>query len=408
MTPDEAERTLESPLRLVLLAELRVRPSLTLREAVLVSGRHEQDVVAAMAPLVRARLITQNDDVFEVTAGLDEAVAAALDRGIAARRERLERERFVRRHVLGSMIGIDPKMQLVFEAIRQVCRLDVSVLITGETGAGKELVARAVHELGARCRGNMAAVNCATVPSSLFESHMFGHVRGSFSGATHDHVGVVEHCDGGTLFLDEIGELEPQNQSKLLRVLQDRTFCRLGDHVPRRSNFRLISATHRDLPAMVKAGTFREDLFYRCNVFAIRVPSLRERPADLPYIAEEVLRSNLQSLGLSIAPPITEEALASLASHRWPGNVRELANVMVRATISAAGAPIRTRHLQLTTDDLPPEAPQPSRTLAEVERAHVQATVIACDGNLRLAAQRLGIARATLYRLLERHQIPRP
>lgn len=415
MTPEDAERALDSPLRLVLVAELLERQAFSLRDAVLISGRHEQDVVAALQPLVQAGVAARRGDEFRLGDDLSPEVRSALVEGVGARRERLERERFVRSHVLGSMIGIDARMQLVFEAIRQVCRVDVAVLVTGETGSGKELVARAIHELGARRTARFEAVNCATLPASLFESHMFGHVRGAFTGAVQDQVGVFERVDGGTLFLDEIGELELSNQAKLLRVLQERTYRRVGDPNDRRSAFRLVAATHRDLPSMIASGTFREDLFYRCNVFPIRVPSLRERVADLPYLAEDVLRKSAAQLGLSTPPPVSEEALRALSAHRWPGNVRELENVLVRAAIASSGEPIRAAHLRGLSDEASPgaDASAPSSstataTLAQVEKEHVSRVLAASDGNLSLTAERLGIARATLYRMLKAHGIARP
>lgn len=412
MTSLDADRWLDSPLRLVLVAELLNRRAIPLREAVILSGRHEQDVVACLEPLVAAGVLARHDLGFGVSASARADLVSALRAGVATRRERLDRERFVRSRVLGSLIGVDPKMQLVFEAIRQVCRLDVPVLITGETGSGKELVARAIHELGSRRGGVFEAVNCGALPSALFESQVFGHVRGAFTGATQDHVGIFERCDGGTAFLDEIGELEIGSQVKLLRVLQDRTFQRLGDTATRRSSFRLIAATHRDLPSMIARGAFREDLYYRCNVFSIRVPSLRERPEDLPYIVDGLLEASRERFGLSHASTLTPAAMSVLRGYRWPGNVRELENVLIRAAIASEGRPIGPADLTLGGDATHVEnvtvRGDTSKTLAEVERDHIVALLDATQWNVRVAAQRLGIARASLYRKLSEHGLVRP
>jgi DNA-binding NtrC family response regulator len=407
-TPETLLSWLDSPQRLVVLADLLERGPLTLRELVVGSGRHEQDVLGCLEPPIRSGVVVREGEAFQLAPDLAPPLRTALEAGVAARRERLEPERFVRARVLRGMIGVDPRMQLVFEAIRQVCRLDVPVLVTGETGTGKELVARAIHELGGRRGGPFEAVNCATVPAPLFESHLFGHARGAFTGADRDHVGIVERCHGGTLLLDELGELEPANQAKLLRVLQDRTFRRIGENVTRESSFRLVCATHRDLSAMVANGGFREDLYYRCNVFAIRVPSLRERADDIAYIADDLLDGATARLGLSAPPAISPDAMVVLRAHRWPGNVRELENTLLRAAISAGGKTIEPKHLPkvlVARASLVPKAIQPTRTLAEVERAHILAVFEAHGRHVEKAAVALGIGRASLYRRLREYGV---
>ncbi len=420
ITPVEVAAALDSPLRLRLVAELLERRALSLEEAVLVSGRHRQDVAACLGPMVRWGILRRSgEDTFELVEDVPAEIAEALRRGVAQRADALGRERNVRHNVLRGMIGVDAKMQLVFEAIRQVCRIDVPVLIGGETGTGKELVARAIHELGPRRAGAFAAVNCATLPSQLFESQMFGHARGSFTGAVKDQVGLIERCHGGTLFLDEVGELEPNNQVKLLRVLQEGTYRRLGETSSRSSDFRLVAATHRDVGAMVGAGAFREDLYYRINVFPIRIPSLRERLDDLPYLVDDLLRENAARLGLATLPRVTPAALAALSAHRWPGNVRELENVVIRAALATRGD-IDVAHLPPLDRGL--DAPVPAvaaaapsvalgggtiATLAELEREHIARVIELHRGNIRRAAAALGVTRATLYRKLERYQLAR-
>ncbi len=417
ISPNELGPALDSPLRLRLVAELLQRRAVSLEEAVLASGRHRQDVAACLGPMVRWGLLRQpSADLFELRDDLPADITDALHRGVAQRADQLGRERHVRERVLRGMIGVDPKMQLVFEAIRQVCRIDVPVLITGETGTGKELVARAVHELGGRRAGVFAAVNCSTLPSTLFESQMFGHARGSFTGAVKDQIGLVERCHGGTLFLDEVGDLEPQNQVKLLRVLQEGTFRRLGETTMRSSDFRLVAATHRDLGAMIAGGVYREDLFYRINVFPIRIPSLRERFDDLQYLVEDLLRENAERIGLSTLPQVTPAAYAALRRHGWPGNVRELENVVIRAAIAARGT-IDVEHLPPFEPSAGPSAPAPApeparadfaiRPLAEVEREHILRAFDAKNGNIRATALALGVTRATLYRKLKSYGVDR-
>jgi DNA-binding NtrC family response regulator len=335
-------------------------------------------------------------------------LAATLKRAVRGRSDDLERERRVRHELLGGLIGGDPKMQLVTEMVRKVARLDVPVLITGETGTGKELVARALHDLGRRSSAFFGDVNCATLTETLFESHVFGHARGAFTGAVRAHAGFVERCDGGTLFLDEIGELSLENQARLLRVLQTKTYTRLGETTPRPSDFRLISATNRELATMVREGRFREDLFYRINVFPIRVPALRERLDDLPYLVEEIVARNAGRLGRAPkSPALTAAALQRLRESAWPGNIRELENVIVRGMIAAGGERVDVPHLPPTTS--PAQSPAPAagglRSLADVEREHVMHVLEALGGNMTTAAEVLGVSRATLYRKMQEYGV---
>ncbi len=414
--PIELVRSLESPLRLRLVGILLEMPeqALPLRDLVLRSSRHEQDVKACLRPMVQDQVLDVVDDgtAFRFHPELPRGVIDALRAGVDARADLLGRERHVRERVLAGMIGVDPKMQLIFEMIRQVCRLDVPVLITGETGTGKDMVARAIHDLGGRRQQYFGAVNCATLTEQLFESQVFGHARGAFTGAVREHVGLVERCDGGTLFLDEIGELSIASQVKLLRVLQDRTFNRVGETTTRRSQFRLIAATNRDLPAMIVAKTFREDLYYRLNVFSIRIPSLRERKEDVPYLAVELLKSNAEKVGAQGADcRIAPDAMRLLTEYDWPGNVRELENVVVRAAIMAGSGDIRAEHIPALIPTRPSEQEpsegqvsreqRPLRTLAEVESEYIAYVVQSLDGNMVAAAKTLGISRTTLYKKLK-------
>ena len=416
MKPDVRQlvNALGSPLRLRLVAELFRSGELTADEAVRRTGRHRTDVLACLRPLVDWGVIEQSvdGDSFRVDPGMPDDLREAIEGVLVQRSELVEREQRVRGQVLCGLIGVDPKMAVIFEGIQLVARLDVPVLITGETGTGKELVARAIHELSPRREQDLGEVNCATLSEELFASEMFGHARGAFTGAVRDHAGLFETSDKGTVFLDEVGELGLANQVKLLRVLQQRTFTRVGETRVRRSDFRLICATNRDLDQMVADGSFREDLFYRINVFPMRLPSLRERPADIPYLAEELLRVKAgRDGGEAPMPAVSERALERLREHPWPGNVRELDNVLMRAAVMAGGGTIDAEHLpDLSRTHVGSSAPAPPggadlRPLAAVEREHVERVLRALQYNVSATAATLGISRTTLYNKLRSYGI---
>jgi transcriptional regulator with PAS, ATPase and Fis domain len=419
MTAADADHLLESPLRLRLLAVLLEAGDtpVTMEQAVVQSGRHEQDVLGCLRPVAKAGIIEEiaggpgEPPAFRINPGQPPEQVEALRQGIQRRADALGRERHVRERVLAGMIGVNPKMQIVFELIRQVSRIDVPVLIQGETGTGKEMVARAIHDLGRRRSKLFGAVNSATLSETLFESQLFGHVRGAFTSAVRDQAGLIERCDGGTLFLDEMGELSLANQAKLLRVLQERSFSRVGETAVRRSDFRLIAATNRDLQAMVKQGTFREDLFYRINVFPVRLPSLRERLDDLPHLVAEILAANARRAGLvgDRPPPVLPDALEAMRGYSWPGNVRELENVVIRAAVAAGGSPIAAEHLPALTApaaESPRESTPPApalKSLAEVEKDHIGFVLGVQKGNLQATAKVLGISRTTLYKKIRQY-----
>ena len=238
------------------------------------------------------------------------------------------------------MIGRDEKMLIVFEWIRTAAKSDISVLILGPTGSGKEVVARMIHELSRRSVAKFQAVNCAALPDTLFESEIFGYEKGAFTGAHDRKPGRLELANDGTLFLDEIGDMSLIAQAKLLRVLEERRFERLGGHKSISVDFRLISATNRPLEQFVRDGRFREDLYYRVNAFAIRLPSLRERQVDIPVLAQRFLARYCAAQGLPLdSKAFSREALDLLVSYHWPGNIRELESTVSRAALSAPGAP---------------------------------------------------------------------
>jgi transcriptional regulator with GAF, ATPase, and Fis domain len=240
----------------------------------------------------------------------------------------------------GGMVGESEALQAVLQQIELVADTDATVLVTGESGTGKELVARAIHERSHRRKGPLVSMNCAAIPESLFESELFGHVRGAFTGALHDRAGRFEAAQGGTLVLDEIGEVPLAMQPKLLRVLQEKELERVGDTRPRKVDVRIVAATNRDLAAEVEAGRFRADLFYRLNVFPIENPPLRERREDIPLLAQHFIQACARRLRRP-PPLLTEAALRQLMTRDWPGNIRELENVIERAIILARDGQLR-------------------------------------------------------------------
>jgi transcriptional regulator with GAF, ATPase, and Fis domain len=252
------------------------------------------------------------------------------------------------------MLGQAPAMQEVFRAIGRLSQSHVTVLITGESGTGKELVAREIHQRSRRSQQPLIRVNCASVPRELYESEFFGHAKGAFTGAIKDRAGRFEAADGGTLLLDEVGEIPPELQSKLLRVLQEKQYERVGEETTRTINVRILAASNRDLKAEVAAGRFRQDLYYRLNVFAIEVAPLREHKEDIPLLAAHFLGQTARRLKVPL-PKLTQAHLVQLHNYDWPGNVREMQNLIERALILAQRGPLRF--------DLPPaegKAPAPA------------------------------------------------
>jgi two-component system response regulator PilR (NtrC family) len=310
------------------------------------------------------------------------------------------------------IIGNDPKVGALYDLIDRVAKARTVVLITGESGTGKELVAREIHRLGDWSSRPFVAINCGAIPENLIESELFGHKRGSFTGAVADKPGLFETAKDGTLFLDEIGELPLAMQVKLLRALQERLIRRVGGNDTIKVEARIIAATNRDLEAMVAQGRFREDLFYRLNVINIRVPALRERKSDILVLAEHFLRAAAAKSGKQVQA-FSPEAQAALTAHAWPGNVRELENAVERAvTLSGPGeVPLDALPATLQpgaaaatprpTEGWPPPLPGVNsgpvaleKVLADVERAYLQAAIQQCGGNRRQAASLLGLAPA--------------
>ncbi len=307
-----------------------------------------------------------------------------------------------REHSFSGIVGRTPEMQQVFATIREVADVGLPVLVQGETGTGKELVARAIHDNGPRRQGAFVPVNCGAIPEGLLESELFGHVKGAFTGAMRDRQGRFTLAKGGTIFLDEIGDLSPSVQVKLLRVLQEQTYEPVGSERTLTADVRVISATHKDLRQEVEAGGFREDLYYRLCVLPIDLPPLRHRQNDIPLIAEHLLeRNGAVTTGTT---RLSSDVTALFLDYRWPGNVRELDNVLQYARMKCRGD-------EILTDHLPPSfriersspAPEPvPRKPAPLDRDSVADAIARAHGNRTRAAKLLGVSRSTLYRFLAR------
>jgi two-component system, NtrC family, response regulator AtoC len=307
----------------------------------------------------------------------------------------------------GDIVGQNPALRGVLDLAAKVARHPSSVLITGESGTGKELVARLVHDASARSARAFVAVNCGAIPESLLESELFGHVKGAFTGATADRAGLFEEADGGTLFLDEIAELTAPLQVKLLRVLQEGEIRRVGDNRTRKVDVRLISATARDLDAMVATGTFRSDLYFRINVVRLHTPPLRERPEDIPILARHFIQRHAERLRMT-PPELSPAALRQLSSYAWPGNVRERENAIERAMVVSDGRSIKPADLPASlgsavrlpgtgSDDL-----SVKRQTELLERALIRRALERTRGNRTKAAELLELShRALLYKIRE-------
>jgi len=314
------------------------------------------------------------------------------------------KEQFKDRTRFESMIGQSKPMQEIFDLIMDVSPRESTVLITGETGTGKGLAAKAIHTNSPRCEGPFVIVNCGAIPEHLMESELFGHQKGAFTDAKETKKGRLELAHGGTLFLDEIGEISMRMQIDLLRVLEDRVFYRVGGTQPLKSDFRVIAATNRNLEDAVKEGIFREDLYYRLNVISFEIPPLRERKEDIPLLSEHFLRRFIQETNKPL-DRFTREAMDEMMLYEWPGNVRELENAVERAVVVS-----KTRHI--LAEDLPIFKPEYrisplNNSLKEIEKTHIIQILDENQWNISKAAKILGIDRSTLYNKINRYKIAR-
>lgn len=321
----------------------------------------------------------------------------------------------------GGLVGQHSSMLNVYKTIGAVAPTRAAVLIQGETGTGKELIARTIHNNSHVAEEPFLTVNCAAVPETLLESTLFGHLRGAFTGASSDRRGPFELAGKGTVFLDEIGDTTLSFQAKLLRVLEEREFYPVGSEFPRRTEARVIAATNRDLSALVKAGEFREDLYFRLKVVDIYVPPLRERRSDIPLLARHILTKAAEELGRP-EPTVPPEVMASLVSRDWPGNVRELENTLARALVMSRGSTVSAQEIDgcfwglASSEKTQGRWPTPqgsekkpeSDTLAAVERSHVQRVLYETEGNKSAAARLLDVSRPTLNRMIKDYKLVLP
>ncbi|MFY9845382.1 MAG: sigma-54 dependent transcriptional regulator [Terriglobales bacterium] len=402
---------------------LRIRPRFVLLEMVMpkVTGMELLERIVAVDPGADVILMTAQYSpetaVEAIHKGACDYMIKPLDvgklrariAGFLAEAEKRQKTLHLDRELIDAfqfegMVGRSPLMLDVYAKIRRIAPHFRTVLVTGATGTGKELVARALHKLSPSFRGQFVVCNCPAVVESLVESELFGYVRGAFTGATQDRAGLFEHADGGTIFLDEIGELSPPAQAKLLRVLQSREVQRVGSPTPRSVDVRVVAATHRDLKRMVHDGQFREDLYYRLAVVNIALPSLGKRREDLPLLQRYFIEKFAAEYGKSIAG-LTRRAQTRMATYPWPGNVRELESVIGNACMMVEGSVV-------DVDDLPESLRGPFSddastdetflTLDELQRRHILRVLQAVGGSKTRAAEILGIGRATIYQILSR------
>jgi DNA-binding NtrC family response regulator len=402
----------QSPLRAGILRFMYARPEETFDTEVIMQtfGRMRLDVDNCIDELVQFGVIKKiagDPARYGAVKPDNDALAKQLETFLEGRANLGVEEASPSVQRFREMIGRDEKMLAIFEWIRTAAKSDISVLILGPTGAGKEVVARMIHELSRRGNENFQAVNCAALPDSLFESEIFGYEKGAFTGAHDRKPGRLELANGGTLFLDEVGDMSLMAQAKLLRVLEERRFERLGGNRSIHVDFRLISATNRPLDMFVRESRFREDLYYRINAFAIRLPSLRERAVDIPVLANRFLARYCAANGLPLdAKQFTPESQDLLASYHWPGNIRELESTVSRAALSAPGRAIRAADIEFLHGHAMPRAEETSTrlpSLRDAERAHIIRVLEATEWNKLEAAKVLDISRGTLYRKIEEY-----
>ncbi|OQW49209.1 MAG: hypothetical protein A4S09_03840 [Proteobacteria bacterium SG_bin7] len=328
-------------------------------------------------------------------------VERALERSVLTQENKILKRELKHSFSLESIIGKSPAILEVFDMVKRIASANATILITGESGSGKELIARAIHSLGPRRGKAFVPINCTAIPEQLLESELFGHIKGSFTGAVNDKKGLFEEANGGTIFLDEIGDLTPPLQGKLLRVLQDKQIRPVGDGKLKQVDVRVIAATHRDLETMVRDGKFREDLYYRLKVIPVRVPALRERVEDIPLLVENFVKKfALQNN--SIVSGVSSEAMAMLLAHPWPGNVRELEGVIERAVILSRSKVIDAKDIFSGALESAKSSIEKlfegNPTLEKLEEHYIKRIMSQVNFEKEKAAKILGVSRRTLYR----------
>ena len=339
---------------------------------------------------------------FEVT------LSRALAHGHLTRDNEILRQEVKKTWGLGHIIGKSKPMADVLQLVRRVANASANILVTGESGTGKEVIAKSIHENGFRKKNSFVAVNCSAIPENLMESELFGHIKGSFTGAYADKIGLFEEANGGTLFLDEIGDLDLGLQSKLLRVLQEKTIKPVGSTKTKKVDVRIVAATHKDLKKAIKEGTFREDLFYRLCVIPVHLPSLRERREDIPLLAEHFL-NKYSALNNSRVKGLSPEAMSRLVMHKWAGNVRELENFIERLVVLSTNKVIQSSEINLQENNSYEGCYSQSvvdwPSLETLEKRYIEAVLEKVNGKKEKASKILGINRRTLYRKEQEYQV---
>ena len=378
-------------------------------------GRALLQILRERAPSVDVIMMTAYDDMHTVVSAMQggaveflvkpidlDQLLTVLSRVFEDRRERRRAAPALDMEPgeLNGLVGHDPRMIALYKLVGQAAATRATVLIRGESGTGKELVARAIHSHSPAADEPFVPVNCAALPNTLLESELFGHVRGSFTGAYNARRGRFAIAGRGTIFLDEIGDTSLEFQSKLLRVIQDREFQPVGAETTERTEARVIGATHQDLEALIGERRFREDLYYRLRVVEIVIPPLRERVGDIPLLTEHMVRRAAAALGTAV-PILSDDALKRLREHTWPGNVRELENCVMRAVVIAAGNVIRAEHLSMSS----PRSQHGGRlsSLEETEREQIVRVLAAAEGHKGHTAEVLGVSRPRLKRLMQKY-----
>jgi two-component system NtrC family response regulator len=370
-------------------------------KVIVVSGQSEKSNAVTAVGRGAYDFLSKPMDIEELRLILKRAFhVAQLERDFRQMRVRLEADSFE------GMLGTSTQVQEVFATVRKVATTEVPVLVLGESGTGKEMVAQAIHQRSPRKEGPFIAINCGAIPETLLESELFGHEKGAFTGAHIQRKGRIELANGGTLFLDEVGELSPPLQIKLLRFLQEQYVERVGGRTPVRVDTRVVAATNADLNKGMAAGKFREDLYYRLAVVVIRLPALRERPGDIPLLANVFLQRAASQTNKHVTE-FGPNALRALQRHPWPGNIRELENRVKRAVIMAEGRSITPEELELT-GLVEGAFPTLKEVRLAAERSLVQQALLRHGGKISRAAEDLGVSRPTLYELVEKLGLAQP
>ncbi len=336
----------------------------------------------------------------------DKELQATLEKALAQQRmsREIQRLKLLVKELYGleNVVARSPKMQALLDQVARVAETDATICLSGETGTGKEVIARVIHCNSRRARGPFIGVNCGAIPESLFESELFGHVKGAFTGAQHAKRGLVQSAQGGTLFLDEIAEMPLTLQVKLLRAIQEREVLEVGAERPSKVDVRFITSTNKDLSAAVRAGTFREDLYYRIQVFPITMPPLRERRDDIPFLAQHFLQQSARRMQKEIRG-FLPEAMQKLMLHSWPGNIRELENVVEKAVVLSSQDMITPDLLPSVTQESTSQVKPLTEARDEFEQNYLKAVLQLTGGNISRAAQMAGRYRADFYKLLKKH-----